>query len=1668
MDEEQYKKRLKKINEDEKEGKITSEQAKAKRWKLEQDKMQAEEDEAAKSKKAASEDDEEKEDKDEDEDEDDDDEDDDNDDDDDDEDEDEDDDNDDDDEDDDETDEDKKDNKDKNDEEKEEQNDNTENNENSQDKDSSGEENANDSARERGNDAKDSTNTSSNSSNSPSGNSNDSGLPQKRKLSSNNPSGSNVEGLNPQSGATGGEASASIGSGAGTSAGAGVEAGASAGTSAGASAGAGAGSGAIAGFGIAILVIVIIICIIGIIFFFIGMPGLVVGKIGQAITNAKQAVENFFDGGGAAERMVDREDVANAAQYLYQMGYDLAGYGFLDDEVKGTVVMPTDNGFFETLKSWWYSNDTSNNEGLKYRYNLANSLNINGDNDITTGKGLQHVRDLVKDEDQNGEWDWHKVYLATATTGLGGSSNKEDFIKPNILMSVNSDNQVVYAKSKFLTMYLTAENATYMVRNYNTGVGNRILKLFGENTTANGSGMIRFYNASEIDANVYIAGIANGVKLANPEGAFGADKVSVSRSQRLLKIKNAGDGLFKSTYYTYNLDSYILRYGFPLQLSLSLHLSTMAPDFSYKVASRAAFDTMVNMALLETKNNTVQMKIKLDLNDDGIYETYTLETQTRMRKHKKANNEDEEGYDSIDEARDVASRLYDMNDDKECEDNETEEVTEDVALQRLEDELKAAASNEEDGKIKLGFYYSDFVNGNIEIKYNDYTHASVDDNRKIQGYYINEEEFSNQYLGKMAVFLQDYGYADYKYNSDGKEVGIVIKEELKNSQSVTKIKDMFMNYFKSANATEEFKEDTVSDDYEFLSMPSDLSSLRQANARNMSDWNDEYYEPEDGYGNPQKEWCVYTHVVWDNNNQSIVEPYTTDDGANIYVSIGSKKGVKVSIFYLKHDNRDLILFGDSSESLGFVSGNEELVAYVQVNEEEIWKYLFEGQDLTVDNVTDYTWVDYLVNGVSKHFPVRRYYRLIDENGNPVIFENENNSSDDFIYTTLIDGSVANTYYANTNNPEGWFWRYAIPKKFARAIVKASGLNGATTEEEISTVLRAQTNRDQIFKLFKSMESTNTDNFTRYLPFIASVTDHWYEDLDFSGCYEWVESDEDNPIVEVYAYESVSSDTDLVKKASEKGLLLMKETLSGKLKQIAEPHVSGVSGEFIRDLIDNYTYYIYDGKGKSKDEQKISFSDAAIDVIAMLEQINGESSQHIIRMFKELLASYNIVFEESTDTTLKKKLFSSIIETYSTDQNLYTEGDDCVYYAKSAIREGFEAGLNVLTPANTDNRTLGYKVVYVSDDTVCLEIIKPEAYYDGYTILISGFDVDRDNVKLNNELRPGVKLGTTKTEDIKLILRDADGAIVKNSYTMLSGTNFENFAKVFDEGSYKLNAGETLYFYESYENNIEGFKEGEKLVIPIDGTVTEVTENSITIKNTSGNAGAYTDYSVKISGIKITSTFSVGQSVTKGSALGETTTEDIMLELKDENGQTINEDQYQIADNGTYGYDTDISVSANAEQNCITIYEYLSNRGYDDNAIYGVLGNMYQESRWNPSSVQANQVGHGLIQWSYGRWDALQSYAAGKGVNWNNLELQLDYMIQENTWYQHKTSSKIYNSPYSDLKQFLHNSQGFSIEKCTEEFFECNESPEDSTLGARIQYAYKAKQIIEAHKAGENN
>lgn len=71
--------------------------------------------------------------------------------------------------------------------------------------------------------------------------------------------------------------------------------------------------------------------------------------------------------------------------------------------------------------------------------------------------------------------------------------------------------------------------------------------------------------------------------------------------------------------------------------------------------------------------------------------------------------------------------------------------------------------------------------------------------------------------------------------------------------------------------------------------------------------------------------------------------------------------------------------------------------------------------------------------------------------------------------------------------------------------------------------------------------------------------------------------------------------------------------------------------------------------------------------------------------------------------------------------------------------------------------------------------------------------------------------------------------------------------------------------------------------------------------------------------------------------------------------------------------------------CLT----LKNRGYSNEAIAGVLTNLWHESNdFNPKAV--NSIGCvGIVQWCYGRKDALKSIS-----NYDTLEVQINYMLSE--------------------------------------------------------------------------
>lgn len=93
----------------------------------------------------------------------------------------------------------------------------------------------------------------------------------------------------------------------------------------------------------------------------------------------------------------------------------------------------------------------------------------------------------------------------------------------------------------------------------------------------------------------------------------------------------------------------------------------------------------------------------------------------------------------------------------------------------------------------------------------------------------------------------------------------------------------------------------------------------------------------------------------------------------------------------------------------------------------------------------------------------------------------------------------------------------------------------------------------------------------------------------------------------------------------------------------------------------------------------------------------------------------------------------------------------------------------------------------------------------------------------------------------------------------------------------------------------------------------------------------------------------------------------------------------------------ISGRDNAEKvfNFLTSTEFTGLQG-SMNAIQaaGVLGNFQRESGMDPAAIESTGEGHGLAQWSYTRKTALFEFAESQGMEWSDLELQLQFLKSE--------------------------------------------------------------------------
>ncbi|ROR75968.1 hypothetical protein SAMN06295974_3697 [Plantibacter flavus] len=167
-------------------------------------------------------------------------------------------------------------------------------------------------------------------------------------------------------------------------------------------------------------------------------------------------------------------------------------------------------------------------------------------------------------------------------------------------------------------------------------------------------------------------------------------------------------------------------------------------------------------------------------------------------------------------------------------------------------------------------------------------------------------------------------------------------------------------------------------------------------------------------------------------------------------------------------------------------------------------------------------------------------------------------------------------------------------------------------------------------------------------------------------------------------------------------------------------------------------------------------------------------------------------------------------------------------------------------------------------------------------------------------------------------------------------------------------------------------------------------------------GAISAATAGVASVAVTAT--VGAMLVAGAVAGVSAEND--LALKD--GAI---DCRPVATNALKAVDgSDTNVDATTLANAKTVYSVLSAWGMPDANVAGILGNWDAESGVDPTSVQNifnapqqmtdekktaagdTDNGIGLGQWTFGRNQALRTYASGHAKDWWTLESQLGFMI----------------------------------------------------------------------------
>ena len=111
------------------------------------------------------------------------------------------------------------------------------------------------------------------------------------------------------------------------------------------------------------------------------------------------------------------------------------------------------------------------------------------------------------------------------------------------------------------------------------------------------------------------------------------------------------------------------------------------------------------------------------------------------------------------------------------------------------------------------------------------------------------------------------------------------------------------------------------------------------------------------------------------------------------------------------------------------------------------------------------------------------------------------------------------------------------------------------------------------------------------------------------------------------------------------------------------------------------------------------------------------------------------------------------------------------------------------------------------------------------------------------------------------------------------------------------------------------------------------------------------------------------------------------------------------------------MPADTSTNKEVIWSFLRSKGLSEEAAAGVMGNIQQESNFNPESTNSKSGAYGLFQWTGGRKAGLKSYAKSQGKSASDINVQLDYFWKELNGSEKSTMGVVTNDSYSSASEY---------------------------------------------------